>query len=185
MFQKVRELWNKHGFEIILIGSLFILFIYWLTRIGKKGTYSSKYMYLLPGLETRKKQRGVRQPIKESKGEKRCREVLEKIFNKKFPNCRPDFLNNPVTGGSHNLELDCFCDELKLCVEYSGKQHYEYIPYFHKNKEAFQNQKYRDFMKKTMCKDNDITLIEVPYTVKVEEIEEYLVKELKQRGYKV
>ena len=31
-----------------------------------------------------------------------------------------------------------------------------------------------------MCKDNNITLIEVPYYVKINDIERYLIKELKK-----
>ena len=72
---------------------------------------------------------------------------------------------------------------MKLAFEYQGQQHYKYIPYFHKNKEAFQNQKYRDYMKRNMCKDNGITLIEVPYDVKHHEIENYIGKELVKFGF--
>ena len=60
------------------------------------------------------------------------------------------------------------------------KQHYEYVPYFHKNKEAFYNQKYRDELKKRMCKDNGIVLIEVPYTVKEQDIEDFLTKQIRK-----
>ena len=81
------------------------------------------------------------------------------------------------------MELDCYNPELKLAVEYSGKQHYEYVPYFHKNKEAFLNQKYRDELKRRMCKDNMITLIEVPYTVKIQDIRGYLTNKLLKHGY--
>lgn len=112
----------------------------------------------------------------ESEGEKECRRVLENMFSKPFPKARPDFLNNSVT--SSNLELDCYNEEMKLAVEYQGVQHYKYVPYFHPNKEAFMNQKYRDEMKRALCRQNGITLIEVPYTVPVEEIESYLRSQL-------
>jgi len=118
----------------------------------------------------------------DSKGETECRRVLSKIFNKPFLKCRPDFLRNPVTGNSFNLEIDCFEESMKLGVEYQGRQHYEYIEFFHKNKEHFLNQKYRDNMKKTMCKENKITLIEVPYNIKVINIESYLRDELRKNG---
>ena len=98
--------------------------------------------------------------------------MLENAFDRSFGKARPNFLNNPVTGGNFNLELDCYNPELKLAVEYNGVQHYKYTPHFHKNNEAFLNQKYRDELKRRMCKDNMITLIEVPYTIMVENIKD-------------
>ncbi len=62
-----------------------------------------------------------------------------------------------------------------------GAQHYKFIPHFHKNKEAFRNQQYRDELKRRMCDDNNVTLIEVPYTVK--DIPTYLYNKLKPLGY--
>jgi len=85
---------------------------------------------------------------------------------------------NTVSGS--NLELDCYNDEMKIAVEYNGEQHYNYIPYFHNNKDAFTNLKYRDEKKRLLCKKNGILLITVPYTVKHRDIETYIIKELKK-----
>ena len=178
MFQSFKEYWNNHGFEILLVLSLIFIAIFALTRIGKKGTWSSSYYYH-PNDSSFRKQG----PPKESSGEKECRRVLQKIFNKPFQKCRPDFLSNPVTGDRFNLELDCYEHSLKLAVEYNGAQHYKFIPYFHKNKEAFYNQKYRDDLKRRLCKENRINLIEVPNTVEVNQIEKYLRDKLKMIGY--
>ncbi len=55
------------------------------------------------------------------KTENKCRIILEDIFDKPFPknrkalNCR--------------LELDGYCEELKLAFEYNGIQHYKRIPH--------------------------------------------------------
>ena len=120
---------------------------------------------------------------RQSKGEIECRHVLENIFHKPFPSSRPDFLRNPVTGGSFNLELDCYNSEMGIAVEYNGVQHYKYTPYFHRSKEHFLNQKYRDDMKRRMCIDNNILLIEVPYDVKIENIKAYIIDALRKKGY--
>jgi hypothetical protein len=114
----------------------------------------------------------------ESKGEKLCRAYLEKFFNKKFPKTRPNFLRNPQS--DMNLELDCYCDELKLAVEYNGKQHYKFVPYFHKNISDFKKQCYRDQLKKRLCKENGIRLISVPYTVSYSNIPIFLYGSLLQ-----
>jgi len=176
MFEKLNEIWKKWGFEISLGICLLFFVIYGLIRLGKKGSWSSSYLYT----SVPKPKRG---PPQESKGEKECRRALQDLFKRPFNKARPDFLRNPVTGGNFNLELDCFCAELGLAVEYSGIQHYKFTKYFHKNKEAFLNQKYRDDMKKRICKEYGVNLIEVPYTVKVEEIRDYLIRNLKSLGY--
>ena len=124
----------------------------------------------------------VQEP-KESKGERASRAAAERIFEKPFIKVRPDFLRNVVT--NHNLELDVYNEELKLAIEYSGRQHYEFVPFFHKNYEAFLNQKYRDEMKKNKCKEQGIQLIEIPYTVKLEDIESFIRIESKKLGYEI
>jgi hypothetical protein len=117
---------------------------------------------------------------KESKGERAARAAAERIFGKPFIKIRPDILRNQVT--NHNLEIDIYNDDLKIGIEYSGRQHYEFVPFFHKNYETFLNQKYRDEIKRMLCKEHQITLIEIPYTVKEENIESFLRIECIKRG---
>lgn len=192
MFSKLITSWKKYGFEIVLIICILFLLIFGIYRKIKKykGTWSKQSYYSiyenrLPNNNYQHNYTTLnrRNPPKESKGEVECRRVLQKIFGRHFNKKRPNFLNNPVTGGSFNLELDCYDEQLKLAVEYNGQQHYKYIPYFHKNKESFLNQKYRDLLKEKMCKENGVNLISVPYTVKLENIEMFLIKELRKIGY--
>lgn len=182
--QELKELWKKHDFEIVFgLCIAFILILCLYRKItGQRGTWSKTYYY--PGQSKISQYRSKRAPPRESSGEKECRRVLQYLFNKPFTNQRPDFLRNPVTGGNYNLELDCYDSDLRLAVEYNGVQHYRYIPYFHKNKESFLNQKYRDELKRRMCRENGVTLIEVPNTVKVDDIKGFLEKELSKAGYK-
>jgi hypothetical protein len=174
------DIFKKHSFELLLGLCIIFILIYGLYRNlnGSKGTWSSNYTYRgisddIKYVDTYENKRGA---PKESKGEKQCRYIMQSIFNKPFTNQRPNFLRS-VTG--NNLELDCYNEELKLAVEYNGAQHEKYIPYFHKNKEAFLNQLYRDDIKRRICKDNGIYLIEVPHTVKIHDIEKYILKALK------
>jgi hypothetical protein len=183
--KQVQIFWKKHGYETTLIVCLLFLMFLGIYRHFHKqsGTFGKTCSNLFNG-KKRKVIAKKRSP--DSKGELKCREVLEKVFQKPFNKIRPDFLRNPVTSqllGSRNLELDCYNDELGLAVEYQGAQHYEYIPFFHKNKEAFQNQKYRDYVKRTICEKNGIYLIEVPYTVHVDKIESFLLDKLSSSPY--
>ena len=177
--KSIRKYCIDNGFEIMVILTIFLILILGLYYkiTNKKGTWNENIVLSSFKTPINKKQKS------DSKGEIECRKVIENIFKIPFPKCRPDFLKNQVTGSNYNLELDCYNDKLKIAVEYNGSQHYKYNSYFHKNKDAFENQKYRDFMKKTLCEKNGILLIEVPYTIKIENIRNYIIQELKKNGY--
>lgn len=178
------EFWENFGISILIFSLLFFIAIIFYIRYLKK---NKKFSVLT--LDKLKSNDIESQLPKEksSSGEKECKRVLEKLFKQEFKKERPDFLKNTITSTnkvSYNLELDCYSKDLKLAVEYNGKQHYEYIPFFHKNKESFYNQKYRDELKRIKCKENGIILIEVPYTIPIVKIEEYLIQMLKSMKIK-
>jgi hypothetical protein len=167
--------WQQHQFKILVFLSVIVLLFAAFMSKKDAGTWSLEYSY---NPETKK----VRF-VKESKGEQECRRVMEKLFERPFPNIRPMFLLNAVTGKP--LEIDCCNMDLKLGVEYNGKQHYKYTKGMHKNFEAFRIQQYRDEMKMQKCKENGFNLIVVPYTIPVESIENFLIEELRKIGYNV
>ena len=192
LYEDISFYFQNYYFEIVIISCIIFLVLYaiysklwgikgtWSKSVNKGGTYDDQEIDDIEsgkGSEIRKRRRGGSGG--ESKGEVECRRVMQKIFDKPFYKIRPRFLNNPVTFGSNNLELDCYNEELKIAVEYDGAQHYKFIPYFHKTQEAFMNQRYRDYMKDQMCKENGIILIRVPYTVKLPQIEGYIIDKLK------
>ena len=108
-----------------------------------------------------------------SKGEIICKLTLEKIYNVPFKNIRPDFLKNPET--NHNLELDCYNEDLKIAVEYNGAQHYKWPNKYHDKIEDFYKQVKHDEIKRDLCKINDIHLIEVPYIIPLKNIPSYIL----------
>lgn len=176
------HVWKEYGFEILFWVSVIVLLFIFVINIvaGKKGTYQDHtdiIWKLLNKPASIKQSTDTRRRGYESKGETECRQVAEQLTGLPFPKRRPDFLRNEITGG-HNLELDCFNEDLKIAIEYNGEQHYKYIPYFHKTKDTFYNVKYRDEMKKRMCEENGIRLIVVPYTV--HDIKSYLTDELQK-----
>lgn len=114
----------------------------------------------------------------ESKGERKCREVMQLLYNKAFPKVRPQFLRNPETG--YLLELDCYCEDLKLAVEYNGSQHYMWPNYTNQSHENFIKQRRRDQLKVDLCDLNGVYLISVPYNVPLDQIEDYIIYYLPQ-----
>lgn len=116
-----------------------------------------------------------------SKGEISCKQFIEFYFQKPFVKVRPDFLKNPVT--QENLELDLYNEELHLAVEYNGSQHYQYNSFMHKqSRDRFQNQQYRDLIKRDLCKKAGITLVIVPYTIEQDDIPAFLFEEFQRIG---
>lgn len=104
----------------------------------------------------------------ESLGSKKIRIILEEkninfIQEYKIPDSRQ--------------RLDFFLPDYNLGIEYNGKQHYEYIEFFHKNKEGFEKYKERDIKKQKKCKENNINFLEISYK-EDNNIEQILQKEL-------
>nr|ABI14262.1 hypothetical protein [Pfiesteria piscicida] len=98
------------------------------------------------------------------RSERQVRHVLEHIFaGMKFPKRRPAFLRGP-TGRA--LELDGFCEPLKLAFEYNGIQHYSQVQFFHRSSAQFHDLQVRDHWKQTLCDLFGIRLLIIPFSVK-------------------
>ena len=104
-----------------------------------------------------------------------CRDIFQKLLGKEFLTVRPKWLKNPKTGGT--LELDGYCEELKLAFEYDGEFHYKNIY----TETALQDQRYRDMIKEEICKIQGIVLIRIPYFQA--DFEGYIINKLKEFGY--
>lgn len=97
-------------------------------------------------------------------GERYCVEFLELLFpGHKFKKIRPKWLRNPKT--NRPLELDGYCDELMIAIEYQGIQHYIWPNFTNCTKEEYIAQRERDQVKEEICIKNNICLIKIPYTV--------------------
>jgi hypothetical protein len=73
----------------------------------------------------------------------------------------------PIKIGKKTLFIDILVKELSLAFECHGRQHYEFVDFFHKDKGALDSQQSRDSQKKDWCEQHLITLIDVKYTEKV------------------
>lgn len=74
-------------------------------------------------------------------------------------NHRPAWMINEDTGIP--LEIDIYLPDFKIGIEVQGRQHIEYVPYFHKTQENFEYQLKRDLIKKELCVKNNIHLYEI------------------------
>jgi hypothetical protein len=111
-----------------------------------------------------------------SRGERQCCQTLERIYGVPFTSTWPDWLRNPETG--ETLELDCYNDDLKLAVEYNGEQHYKWPNFTNQSYQQFINQVRRDRLKVDICDRNGVYLISVPYNVSYDLIPSYIISHL-------
>lgn len=195
-----REYWRKYGWHIMIVLLLLTFLILFLVNYfseheanGTSVSWSDIYEHVLwvlfrpidtpRGSSSPRSQRRTNQQGGTSKGEQMCKSFVEFYFQRPFSKARPDFLKNPVTG--ENLELDMYNPDLQLAIEYNGAQHYHFNSFMHKNsRDKFQNQQYRDILKKDMCDKAGITLVIVPYTIPHDQIGSFLYGELKKLGFR-
>ena len=114
----------------------------------------------------------------ESKGETMVRVFLEKNkikFNQyhKLKGCFSTLNNKCIL-----LTFDFYLPELNVTIEYDGEQHYRPIERFGGEK-TYERQVILDEIKNKFCKESNIKLIRIPYTVKKQkDINDILSKEL-------
>ncbi|PKP58872.1 MAG: hypothetical protein CVT88_06565 [Candidatus Altiarchaeales archaeon HGW-Altiarchaeales-1] len=113
--------------------------------------------------------------------ERICREYFERIFNEKFPKVN---LSRSTYSGKRILELDGYCKKLGIAFEYQGIQHYENMHFFHKTRTLKQQKEY-DIIKKKLCKQRNIILIDIPYTVQYEDMYKYIIQKCKKNNIKI
>lgn len=108
-----------------------------------------------------------------SRGEAECGRVLRHLFPQHaFVKVRPLWLMNDWPGRRtppKPLELDLYCSELKLAVEYNGEQHYRVVPKFHGTGPEAETkllaQQLRDLNKRTGCTEHGVELVIVRFDV--------------------
>lgn len=101
-----------------------------------------------------------------SKGELLIRQLLMKLNYKFFTEYK--FSDLP------NRRFDFYLPEFNICIEYDGKQHFNFVGTWHETKEEFERAIQRDKEKTEYCIKNDIKLIRIPYYDYDKLNEEYL-----------
>jgi hypothetical protein len=116
---------------------------------------------------------------RKSRSEKACRRIFEKLMNLEFP-ARGKL---PILSG---LDLDGYCEDIKLAFEYQGIQHYKVAPWFGMDEKRLEAQQKRDQKKRDLCKKHGITLIEVPYEYSYKnekKMEAFILEQLMANNY--
>lgn len=107
--------------------------------------------------------------------ERICRALLERITGVAFPKVKPIWLKNDR--GRH-MELDGYAESLRLAFEYQGVQHYKPIPFLDARGEGLKQRQKDDRRKRQLCKQHDVTLLEIPYNVPHNKLQEHLLTKL-------
>lgn len=169
---------KKLAWKFLLFASIIIILV--ATLIANATSQQGTYTNLFEEIATQPTLHHTRSQKFESKGERACRDCLQEFFDLPFANSR--LLKNEASG--QNLELDCYSPEVGLAVEYQGRQHYEFVPFFHRTQERFESQRLRDAVKAKLCAQKGIRLIRIPYTIPVGQICPTLRQMLLKAGYR-
>ena len=109
------------------------------------------------------------------------RTCLQTLLGKPFIKVRPSFLRNPET--RRCLEIDAYCEELRLGAEFDGVQHRVFPNPFHSTRAQFERQQKRDQLKLALCKAHGVQLIIVSHHVQKEDIELHVKEQLILMGF--
>lgn len=93
-----------------------------------------------------------------------CREIIQAMFDKKFPTNWGLLKRN----NGNRLQLDGYCSELKIAFEYQGQYHTEG---WWANPISLQDCTVRDAEKREKCKDLHILLLEIQFYKNISNIE--------------
>ena len=125
-----------------------------------------------------------------SKLEEAVQAALQEMFGVRFTKVRPTWLRNPASGRA--LELDLFAEvpfpgaePRRVAVEVDEAHHFCYPNGRHKSIEEFELQKFRDAIKTSLCRQNEVLLIRVPFTVARKDVDVFLRNELRKAGVRI
>lgn len=163
--EKIKELLNKIHPDYILLSETYINNKKKLKFLcNKKHYFEMRWNSVVIGQECPNCIRFIQEDL--------TREIIEKVFNEKFIKIKPEWLINP--NSNKRLELDGYCEKLKIAFEYDGQFHY-HMPENMGGKEVLDKTRIRDKIKDRICKKLGVFLIRISY--KVKDREKYIRKQ--------
>lgn len=76
--------------------------------------------------------------------------------------------------GTSTLPFDFYIENINTIIEYDGEHHFKSIPYWGGDEKFFKTQQ-NDNIKNKFCEANNITLLRLPYTLSMDEIDEQIL----------
>jgi hypothetical protein len=107
---------------------------------------------------------------------------FEAMFGAEFPTKNPAWLKNPKTG--YPLELDGFCEPLRVAFEHDGPQHHGRPIHSGQTAAYFRDLRARDLLKDQLCARSGVTLIRIPSlvdTLPIDQLRSRIIEECKTR----
>lgn len=113
--------------------------------------------------------------------ERFCRAMFEQVFDASFAKARPKWLKNDR---GNQMELDGFNRSLRLAFEFHGPQHFKENLFFHRSS-PLEDRIRDDAAKRSLCAEHGVALIEVPHTVKYQEMQQFIYECCERQAVKV
>lgn len=88
---------------------------------------------------------------------------MGQLLSELFPQ---DMICEEVVIPGERFVLDFLIPAMRLVVECQGRQHDEFVPYFHGTRQGFHQAQDRDRRKREFCELNDLKLVEIPQGTK-------------------
>lgn len=148
----------------IILGLLYLFYV--ITHMKDEDIANNrKIKYIKEALDKIQKyfewlKKYIQRPAR-SKRENKVYSIVKEIFPeyKIHRNYTPYWLE---VYPNKQLELDIFIEELKIGIEYQGRQHYMPVEKFG-GKKGFKKQQRNDQLKKDLCHENGVTLVYFGY----------------------
>lgn len=116
-------------------------------------------------------------------GERICRAFFEQKFGRPFPNSRPKWLLDQL---GRPMELDGYCEELKLAFEHHGQQHYRVVGWnLSPTSRRLAEIQARDHLRQELCKRAGVRLVTIPSVgsiTRLGDLEKFITGELRRIG---
>ena len=127
--------------------------------------HDSKYMWdsTIKGFRLKKRNNGSRYTtLSFHKTETKLVKILERLFglSNVITSYHPEWAISPK---GVLLEYDILLKDKNILIEFNGRQHYEYVPFFHKSRNKFKLQQERDKLKKILAINNGYKLITIKH----------------------